>query len=460
LQNINNAPSEQEAKFDLHELFFSITDTNSTILSGNETFVRISGFSKEELIGQYHNIVRHQDMPRVLFKAFWDYLRAEKPVVAYVKNRTKNGGYYWVIAAVFPLKDSFISIRFKPSSTTFTSLKEIYIKLRSAQEKLDMPQSEALLLELLKDLGYKDYTQFMNETLLKELLERKKLLLLERSYVKEIDFETSKFNLNMKSIFTKSKAVLDQYGKWFEKIDTFNNMKSMFEEKSLKLNSLAREIVLLSLNASIASYKLKNDGGETFSVLASDIRTNSKENDTLIENIYNLSQSLSEFLNETIFLVSSISLQIEMVTYFIQEQIDNKTKVYTSELNKNIQALFELVNIHHEKLAKLPISMNKSIKKTILCLQELEGQIMYLGYVQVYGIIESARYNDDSLGFGKIFLQLKDLIAQTSQEISFVNGMSENFYNDNSKLIKNSKEITQMLNNLKQEIDNIKNMEY
>lgn len=458
MENIKNNLMEQEAKFDIHELFFSITDDQSTIISGNETFVRISGYSKDELVGQYHNIVRHKDMPRVLFKAFWDCLKADEPVVAYVKNRTKNGGYYWVIAAVFPLEGNYISIRFKPTSTMLSSVKELYSKLRAAEENMEMPQSEELLLELLKDLGYRDYTHFMNTALLKELLAREKLLLVSKSYVKEIDFGRDKFSQNMKLIFTKSKSVLEQYNKWFEKIDTFNKIKSMFEEKSLTLNSLAREIVLLSLNASIASYKLKDDGGETFSVLASDIRTNSKENDILIGNIYSLSQSLSEFLNETIFLVSSISLQMEMVTYFIQEQIDNKTQIYTAELNKNIQTLFELVNIHHEKLTMLPLSMNKSIRKTTICLQELEGQIMYLGYVQVYGIIESARYVDDSHGFGKIFLQLKGLIAQTSQEISFINSTSEAFYTDNSRLIENSKEISQMLKSLKQEIENIKNM--
>jgi len=456
LQSIKNNSTEQEARFDIHELFFSITDNQSTIISGNETFVRISGYCKDELVGQFHNIVRHLDMPRVVFKTFWDYLKADKPIVAYVKNRTKNGGYYWVIAAVFPLKDSYISIRFKPSSALFTSVKEIYFRLLMAESKLEMPQSEALLLELLNKVGYRDYTHFMNEALLGELLERKKLLLLNKSYVKEIDFEVSEFGSSIKSIFTSSKTLLDQYSKWFEKIDTFNKIKSMFEEKSLALNALARDIVLLSLNASIASYKLKNDGGETFSVLASDIRTNSKENDVLIGNIYNLSQSLSEFLDETIFLVSSISLQMEMVTFFIQEQVDNKTKVYTLELNKNIQTLFELVKINHEKLAKLPLSMNKSIRKTITCLEELEQQIMYLGYVQVYGIIESARYNDDSQGFGKIFLQLKDLIAQTTQEISLVNSMSESFYIENSKLVENSKEITEMLIKLEIKIRSIK----
>ena len=449
----------QEAKFDIHELFFSITDNHSAIISGNETFVRISGYSKEELIGQFHNIVRHPDMPRVVFKTFWDYLKANKPIVAYVKNKTKDGGYYWVIAAVFPLEDSYISIRFKPSSAMFSAVKEIYFRLLMTENKTGVPDSEKLFSELLNGLGYRDYTHFMNEALLAELLERKRLLLLNKSYVKNIDFGVSKFGLGLKSIFTSSKILLEQYGKWFEKIDTFTKIKSMFEEKSLILNSLGRDIVLLSLNASLASYKLE-ENGETFSVLASDIRTNSKENDILIANIHDISQSLSEFLNETIFLVSSISLQMEMVTYFIQELVENETIVYSQELNRNINTLFELVNLYNEKLTILPISMDKSIKKTTTCLEELEQQIMYLGYVQVYGIIESARSHDDSLGFGKIFLQLKDLITQTTQEISSVNSMSEVFYIDNSKLIDNSKDIAKMLNNLKQEIANIKNMEY
>ena len=81
----------KEANFDLQELFFSITKKDSSIVAGNETFTRISGYSRDEIIGQIHNIVRHPDMPRVIFKLFWDYLQANKPVVAYVKNRTKTG---------------------------------------------------------------------------------------------------------------------------------------------------------------------------------------------------------------------------------------------------------------------------------------------------------------------------------------------------------------------------------
>ena len=74
MEKINTAILMKESKFDLHELFFSITQHDSTILFGNETFIRISGYEKDEIIGKFHNIIRHQDMPRVIFKKFWEYL--------------------------------------------------------------------------------------------------------------------------------------------------------------------------------------------------------------------------------------------------------------------------------------------------------------------------------------------------------------------------------------------------
>ena len=177
MEKINTAILMKEAKFDLDELFFSITKHDSTSLSGNETFVRISGYSNDEIMGQFHNIIRHQDMPRVVFKIFWDYLKVNKPVVAYVKNKTKEGAYYWVFAVVFPLGDEYISIRIKPNTPIFTVVKELYFKLRSAEAELTMAQSEELLLKLLNEHGFSSYDHFMNEVLLAELLERKKLLL-------------------------------------------------------------------------------------------------------------------------------------------------------------------------------------------------------------------------------------------------------------------------------------------
>lgn len=453
MKNLEQHLSSKEAQFDLSELFFSITETDSTILSGNETFVRISGYSKEELVGQHHNIVRHPDMPSVVFKTFWDFLNTGKSVAAYVKNRTKEGGYYWVFAVVFPLRDSYISIRIKPNSQLFSSVKLLYAQLLESQESLNMQESQQLLVEMLKSFGYRDYVHFMNEALVGELLKRKKLFL-ESEATDEYLCSKSELELKIERLYCSSKKVLDQYAKWFEKIEGFGKIKSLFEEKSLVLSSLARDIVFLSLNASVASYRV-DVYGDTFSVLASDIRVNAKENDILIAQIYALSQSLSESLNEIIFLVSSISLQMEMITYFIKELFDKKNKVLT----KNLSFLFELVHIYNKKLSELVLVIEKTIQKSIFHLSTLEGQIMYLGYIQIYGIIESSRCNDESSGFTEIFLQLKSLMANTEEEVSGMKQVVEKFFTDNRILINESKENEKMLVKLEDEISDINNVE-
>jgi len=95
----------------------SITDTKGKIIDASEAFCKISGFTKQELIGQPHNIVRHPDMPKEAFKELWETIGKGKTWRGKVKNKTKDGGFYWVYANIEPLYnkfgkiDSYISIR-------------------------------------------------------------------------------------------------------------------------------------------------------------------------------------------------------------------------------------------------------------------------------------------------------------------------------------------------------------
>lgn len=458
MNNKGCAIAMKEAKFDIHELFFSITDHASTILSGNEVFVRISGYKKEELIGSFHNIIRHPDMPRVVFKTLWDHLNHDKPVVAYVKNKTKDGGYYWVLAAVFPLDERYISIRIKPNSKIFEAVRELYFKLLIAENKGGMEASEPILLDLLNEAGYSGYDHFMSDTLLEELNDR--TILLHNNEV--MDTETSVKQRSPLSdvlsvLLGESNILMRQYQQWFNKIDMFKNVKSTFEEKGLLLRYLARDIVFLSLNASVASYKVAS-GGETFGVLASDIRINAKENDRLIGNIHTLSQSLSDTLNELIFTVSATRIQIEMVTYFIDEALENCNSIYVLELSENLDTLIELVLVYTEKLVVLQLRMDAVIQENLKQLDQLEQQVMYLGYIQVYGIIEAASNHDERIGFGGIFSQLKGLIAKTSEEITNMQKMGINFHTENRNLIEETAHIRVIVDQFRSKADAIKTM--
>lgn len=82
------------------ELIISRTDLNGRITYANETFCRISGYQESELIGKAHNIVRHPDMPSVVFSDLWDTIKSGKQWTGVVKNLRKNKGFYWVEAIV------------------------------------------------------------------------------------------------------------------------------------------------------------------------------------------------------------------------------------------------------------------------------------------------------------------------------------------------------------------------
>ena len=95
-------PSGRERFFDAEEIIVSKTDVNGRITYANDVFMRVSGFTEAELIGQPHSLIRHPDMPRAVFHLLWSNLKSGKEVFAYVVNLCKNGDHYWVFAHVTP----------------------------------------------------------------------------------------------------------------------------------------------------------------------------------------------------------------------------------------------------------------------------------------------------------------------------------------------------------------------
>ncbi|MFV3073318.1 PAS domain-containing protein [Niveispirillum fermenti] len=94
-----------ERTFHDDELIVTKTDKGGRITYANRTFLRIAGLSEGEALGKPHNLIRHPDMPRVVFKLLWDTLGAGQEIFAYVLNRAVNGDHYWVFAHVTPSHD-------------------------------------------------------------------------------------------------------------------------------------------------------------------------------------------------------------------------------------------------------------------------------------------------------------------------------------------------------------------
>jgi PAS domain S-box-containing protein len=131
------AANDEPRAFEIHELFFSTTDEKGRIQTANEVFIRISGFTADELKNKPHNIIRHPDMPRVVFQLLWDEIQAGREILAYVKNRAKDGRYYWVVALVRPIEGGYLSVRFKPSSELFAVVENLYREVRHVESSAE-----------------------------------------------------------------------------------------------------------------------------------------------------------------------------------------------------------------------------------------------------------------------------------------------------------------------------------
>jgi len=138
----------------------SKTDTKGNITYGNETFIKISGYSEDELIGAPHNILRHKDMPKVVFKLLWDKIQAGEEIFAYVKNRAKSGKFYWVHTYVTPTfspeNNSIIgyhSVRRSPNQEAVKLISSVYAKMIQAERSGGMEASGKVLNDTLQSLG-------------------------------------------------------------------------------------------------------------------------------------------------------------------------------------------------------------------------------------------------------------------------------------------------------------------
>lgn len=121
----------KEVYLDSSTMIVSETDEKGVILYANSDFCKIAGYLKEELIGKPHNIVRHSDMPKVAFEDLWNTIQAGKTWNGIVKNRTKEGNFYWVNATAYPSKTvdgkkRYISVRVKPTEEEVKSAEALY----------------------------------------------------------------------------------------------------------------------------------------------------------------------------------------------------------------------------------------------------------------------------------------------------------------------------------------------
>ncbi|MDD5228551.1 MAG: methyl-accepting chemotaxis protein [Methylococcales bacterium] len=136
------------------DLIVSKTDLKGVITFINDDFIRIGGYSKKELIGAPHNILRHPDMPKAAFADLWKTLKMGNSWTGIVKNQTKDGGFYWVRANIMPLHENgrtvgYLSVRNKPSANEISSAAKLYREMLAGRSNIKLDAGEVLTPNLI-----------------------------------------------------------------------------------------------------------------------------------------------------------------------------------------------------------------------------------------------------------------------------------------------------------------------
>ncbi len=162
-------PLNEAVKLDKHKYIMSRTDTKGNIEFGNDYFFEISGYTPQELIGKPHNIIRHPDMPKVVFKLMWDRIQSGQNIFALVKNLAKDGRFYWVTTQFDIKKDpisgkiiGYMAYRQAAKPQAVATISKLYDELLAIENASGMEASEKYLSGYLES-NRMTYDEYIND---------------------------------------------------------------------------------------------------------------------------------------------------------------------------------------------------------------------------------------------------------------------------------------------------------
>jgi PAS domain S-box-containing protein len=435
------APLNKEVPFGFDELFFSTTDGKGIIEYGNEVFVKISGYPETTLMGAPHNIIRHPDMPKAVFKIFWQTLSKGHPIAAYVKNMAADGSYYWVFAFAFPVSGGYLSIRFKPSSEVFVLVQDIYQDVLKKEKATSMDEAEAYLLKTLEEKGFESYRDFMIHAAIAELKSHETHLSLHNT-IENHDHIINRIS----EIKDRTSHHLNQS---FSKIDLFQKSSNFFSDKIGLMTQEFRKLKFLSMNMNIQASNL-GENASTLSVISEEFARVAGQIEAVMLEFSKFASDLSGVVKTCSLDLAALKTQMNMVDFFVKESIG---RLETSEnafegmlRNQNIFTnLFSLsVTSLSGELSNLKSELDVISQKIL----EIQKFINGLQLIKQTGSIESARNDDIKSAFTNYLTEMNIFIALLRDSISELNTQREHLY-------RGAKEVQVSTNGIKNNINEL-----
>jgi PAS domain S-box-containing protein len=411
-------------------LFFSTTDLKGRIGRANSVFQRIAGYSWDQLANKPHNIIRHPEMPRIVFQLLWDYIQDGRPIVAFVKNLAHDGRYYWVVALVVPIPDGYLSVRFKPTSQLLATVELLYGELKAVEaviesdsndRKAAIGASRGALTTKLRTLGFSSYDDFMQHALKSEMQSREQYL---REFCPPAAvLSGANHNAELDSLESAAEmfdGLVEVLNVMFADLEAYVHINTGVRAKSMIVTDRADSLRVSALNGVIAVDKLGTKATGLRPVLDT-LRALSGE---ITNEGIRLCASLDELIKDldlAVFNLSAAKLQIEMTARFAHELVDHAS---VGRLNHSTASMTEgaIGSLHASscETVRKTLSGLASIKERLKTLTESQARLIgsshFLRPIYLTGKIEMAEGSGTRLA--TVFEQVGDQLKEIGTSLS------------------------------------------